>query len=35
MAKTLELLEIFSATKYRASALCQKCQDECFIGRMF
>ena len=64
MAKTLELLEIFSATKYRASyinakagktcircgkpaksfrdasarleynvsALCQRCQDECFSG---
>ena len=64
MAKTLELLEIFSATKYRSSytnakagktcircgkpakafrdasarleykvsALCQRCQDECFTG---
>ncbi len=67
MARALELLEIFSATKYRASyinaknrktcircgktakafrdasarleykvsALCQKCQDECFTRRMF
>ena len=64
MAKTLELLEIFSAATYRSSytnakagktcircgkpakafrdssarleykvsALCQRCQDECFIG---